>query len=83
MTLLVHFPAAAQSVSAQQIDAVATIDRPGIPLLTELLAQLREDPPANTAGVLERWRDRPDYGSLSKLALAVCLAPDAAGLPRN
>jgi len=47
--------------------------------LTELLSQLREDPPANTAGVLERWRDRPDYGSLSKLALAVCIAPDAAG----
>jgi DNA primase len=79
VTLLVHFPAAAQSISAQQIDAVATIDRPGIPLLTELLSQLREDPPANTAGVLERWRDRPDYGSLSKLALAVCIAPDAAG----
>ncbi|HEX9208531.1 MAG TPA: DNA primase [Steroidobacteraceae bacterium] len=79
VTLLVHHPAAAQGISAQQIDAVATLQRPGIPLLTELLAQLREDPPASTAAVLERWRDRPEHASLAKLAVAVCLAPDAAG----
>ena len=58
---------------------MADIDRPGIPLLAELLSQLREDPPASTAAVLERWRDRPEYTSLSKLAVAVCLAPDEAG----
>jgi DNA primase len=40
---------------------------------------LREDPTTNAAGVLERWRDRPEQGSLAKLASAVCLAPDAAG----
>ena len=79
VTLLVHHPGAASAVSGQQIDAVAAIDRPGIPLLAELLTQLREDPPANTAAVLERWRDRPEQGSLAKLAAAVCLAPDAAG----
>jgi len=79
VTLLVHHPAAAQGINAQQIDAIAIIERPGIPLLTELLAQLREDPPASTAAVLERWRDRPEHGSLAKLAVAVCLAPDAAG----
>ena len=65
-------------MSGQQIDAIAAIDRPGIPLLAELLTQLREDPPASTAAVLERWRDRPEQGSLAKLAVAVCLAPDAA-----
>ena len=79
MTLLVHYPGAASAVSGQQIEAVAGIDRPGIPLLAELLTQLREDPPANTAAVLERWRDRPEQGSLAKLAVAVCLVPDAAG----
>ena len=79
VTLLVHHPASATAISSQQIDAVAAIDRPGIPLLAELLTQLREDPPANTAGVLERWRNRPEQGSLAKLASAVCLAPDAAG----
>ncbi|MDH5274612.1 MAG: toprim domain-containing protein, partial [Gammaproteobacteria bacterium] len=77
--LLVHHPASATAISGQQIDAVAAIDRPGIPLLAELLTQLREDPPASTAAVLERWRDRPEQGSLAKLASAVCLAPDAAG----
>jgi DNA primase len=79
VTLLVHHPGSAIAASAQQIEAVAAIDRPGIALLAELLTQLREDPPANTAGVLERWRDRPEQGSLAKLAAAVCLAPDAAG----
>jgi hypothetical protein len=47
--------------------------------LGELLAQLREDPPASTAAVLERWRDRPEHGSLAKLAMTGCLAPDEAG----
>jgi DNA primase len=79
VTLLVHYPGAARVISAQQIDEVAAIDRPGIPLLTELLAQLREDPPASTAAVLERWRGRPEHGSLAKLAMTACLAPDEAG----
>jgi DNA primase len=79
VTLLVHYPAAARAVSAQQIEAVAAIERAGIALLAELLTQLREDPPASTAGVLERWRDRPEQASLAKLASAVCIAPDAAG----
>ncbi len=79
VTMLVHYPASARIATAEQIDEVATIDRPGIPLLTELLAQLREDPPASTAALLERWRDRPEHGSLDKLAMAVCLAPDEAG----
>ncbi|HET7202483.1 MAG TPA: DNA primase [Steroidobacteraceae bacterium] len=79
VTLLVHYPSSARVVSAQQIDAVSGIGRAGIPLLTELLSQLREDPPASTAAVLERWRDRPEYTSLAKLAVAVCLVPDEAG----
>jgi DNA primase len=79
VTLLVHFPASAQAIGAQQIDDIAAVDWPGIPLLTELIAQLREDPPASTAAVLERWRDRPEHASLAKLAMAGCLAPDEAG----
>jgi DNA primase len=79
VTLLVHYPGAAAAISGQQIDAIAAIDRPGIPLLAELLTQLREDTAANTAAVLERWRDRPEQGSLVKLATSVCLVPDVAG----
>ena len=79
VTLLVHYPAAAAAIGAGQVEAISAIDRPGIPLLTELLAQLREDPAASTAAVLERWRDRPEHTSLSRLAASVCIAPDAAG----
>jgi DNA primase len=54
------------------------VDRPGIPLLVELLAQLREDPVANTGALLERWRSRPEYTPLAKLAVGECLVPDEA-----
>jgi DNA primase len=74
--LLVHFPAAAGAVAPSDVDALAGIDRAGVPLLIELLTQLREDPPANTAMLLERWRDRTDHGPLSKLAAAELLVPD-------
>jgi DNA primase len=76
ITLLVHYPTAAGAV--EQPAPLAAIDRPGIPLLVELLQQLREDPPPSTAALLERWRDRPEHGPLSRLALSECLVPDAA-----
>jgi DNA primase len=74
--LLVHFPEAARAV--EWSNGLEQVNRPGIPLLVELLAQLREDPPPNTAALLERWRERPDYAPLSKLATGECLVPDAA-----
>jgi DNA primase len=74
ISLLVHFPAAASAVG--DVEALAHVDRPGVPLLVELLARLREDPPASTGALLERWRDRPEHGPLSKLAVAECLVPD-------
>ena len=52
------------------------VERPGVPLLLELLTQLREDPAANQAVLLERWRARPEHGSLSKLAMTECLVSD-------
>jgi DNA primase len=74
ISLLVHFPGAGASVPLN--DALESIDRPGIPLLVELLAQLREDPVPTTAALLERWRDRPEHGPLEKLATGECLVPD-------
>ncbi len=74
ISLLVHFPAAAAQVG--EAEALERIDRPGVPLLVELLAQLREDPPASLAALLERWRERPEHGPLSKLAAAECLVGD-------
>ena len=76
ISLLVHHPTAAAGVG--NLDALAQVDRPGIALLVELLAQLREDPPASTGALLERWRDRPEHGPLSKLAVGECLVADPA-----
>jgi DNA primase len=74
ISLLVHFPAAAAQVG--EAGALERVDRPGVPLLAELLAQLREDPTASMAALLERWRERPEHGPLSKLAAAECLVAD-------
>jgi len=76
ISLLVHFPTAGADVAVP--DELATLDRPGLPLLLELLAQLREDPVASTAALLERWRGRAEHAPLSKLAALECLVPDAA-----
>jgi len=73
--LLVHFPGAATGVGVPE--DLERIDRPGIALLVELLTQLREDPVGTTGALLERWRERPEYGPLAKLALGECLVPDA------
>jgi DNA primase len=76
ISLLVHFPGAASGLTVS--DALERVDRPGVALLIELLAQLREDPAPNTAALLERWRTRPEYAPLSKLAIGECLVPDEA-----
>ncbi len=74
ITLLVHFPGIA--AAAGEVEALSSIDRPGIPLLVELMSQSREEPVASTAALLERWRDRPEYRALSKLAVIECLVPN-------
>jgi DNA primase len=76
VSLLVHFPGAGAGIAWSE--TLEQVDLPGIPLLVELLAQLREDPVSSTAALLERWRDRPDYGPLARLAVAECLVPDEA-----
>jgi DNA primase len=76
VSLLVHHPSAA--AASVDLEALATVDRPGVPLLLELLTQLREDPAASTAVLLERWRDRPDHAPLARLAAAESLVTDPA-----
>ena len=77
---LVHYPQIA--TKAPSADGLAGIDRPGIPLLMELLNDLQESPCANTATLLERWRGRPDFDPLFKLASTECHF-DAAGAARE
>ncbi|HEY2590746.1 MAG TPA: DNA primase [Steroidobacteraceae bacterium] len=76
--LLLHFPAAALRLREAAVAAVAQVEEPGADLLRELLADLRADPAATTAQVLERWRDRPDGAPLARLAAAEALVPDAS-----
>jgi DNA primase len=78
ITLLLHFPAAATAVSAEQRTALAQLQRPGIAVLAELLAQQSEQPAATMAQILERWRERSEYQRLTELAAVVPLISDAA-----
>lgn len=74
--LLVHYPEIADKVVLSP--TLATLDRPGIGLLVELIEELSRRPCANTGALLERWRERPDVQHLAKLAAQPCLV-DAAG----
>jgi DNA primase len=78
---LVHHPMAATMVRAAPEDLLE-IDRPGIPLLVELLSDLQENPCPHTAALLERWRGRPDFEPLAKLAQAE-YPVDAPGAARE
>jgi DNA primase len=67
ISLLVHYPQIADKVDAD-LEALSAVDRPGIPLLVEMLSELRQAPCATTAGLLERWRGRPNLEHLANLA---------------
>jgi DNA primase len=78
--VLVHHPSIAGSVTIPE--GLEGVDRPGIPLLIELLNDLQENPCTNTAALLERWRGRPDFDPLARLAAAE-FPVDAAGAARE
>jgi DNA primase len=79
--LVLHHPAAARSVT--DIDALASLDRPGIGVLKELLEQAAAMAEPNTAMLLERWRDRPEYRRLSELAMAEAMVAEATGTAKE
>lgn len=79
--ILVHHPMAASQVRAAPEDLL-DIERPGIPLLVEILNDLQENPCPHTAALLERWRGRPDFEPLAKLARDE-YPVDAAGAARE
>jgi DNA primase len=78
--LLVHHPEIADKVTLNP--ALATLDRPGVPLLIELVEELGRRPCANTGVLLERWRERPDLKHLRTLSLQECLV-DSDGAARE
>src|SRR6266404_1229328 len=75
ITLVVHHPAAARLV--RNAEARGSVNRPGVPVLKELLEQASGMPNPSTAMLLERWRDRPEYARLSELAMAEPMVAEA------
>jgi DNA primase len=77
ITLVLHHPTAAAAVKAE---ALGGVDKPGVAVLKDLLAQAAAASNPSTAMLLERWRDLPEYDRLAELAMAEPLvaAPEAA-----
>ena len=81
ITLVLHHPWAAKSVT--DVEALGTLNRPGVGVLKELLEQAAAMSEPSTAMLLERWRDRPEYGRLSELAITVPMVAEAAGTAKE
>ncbi len=75
ITLVVHHPAAARLV--RNLEVLGNVNRPGVPVLKELLEQASGMENPNTAMLLERWRGRPEYARLSELAMAAPMVAEA------
>ena len=67
IAMLLANPSLAQEVTLPH--AFANLDKPGIPLLIELLDFLQERPGINTALLLEHFAQREESAALQKLAL--------------
>jgi DNA primase len=77
ITLVIHHPGPAAGTALP--DGLATLDLRGIELLQNLLDAVRSNPEVTTAGLLERWRDRPEHPHLLGLAAnEVLVTEDAA-----
>jgi DNA primase len=71
---VLHHPAAA---AIGDLGSLEDVDMPGVAVLKELLAQARGAAQPSTAMLLERWRDRAEYGRLTALAMLDPLVADA------
>jgi DNA primase len=76
IALVVHFPGVA--AGARVSPGLAALERPGIELLLELLAELK--PGMSTGGFLERWREHEAWPHLRKLATAEMLTSEEGAL---
>jgi DNA primase len=64
---LLHCPGIAIEVSAAERAGIDVSDEPGMPLLRELLDNLRDKPADKPAQVIERFHDREEGETLQKL----------------
>lgn len=79
ISLLLQCPALA---GRADIDKLARLDLPGVPLLVELVELLKEKPHLNTAAVVESFRGRDTHSHLAQLAGWTLSVPDE-GLERE
>jgi DNA primase len=76
IALVLHHPSAAGAI--ENMALLNDVEMPGVAVLKELLAQAATAAAPNTAMLLERWRDRAEYGRLTELAVLDPLVADAA-----
>jgi DNA primase len=81
IALVLHHPAAARDIANSA--SLDEIDMPGVGVLKELLAQAAAAAAPSTAMLLERWRDRPEYGRLTELAMRDLLVADTASAAKE
>jgi DNA primase len=74
ITLVLHHPKAAAAV--RDPEALARVEKPGVAVLRDLLAQATAALNPSTAVLLERWRDLPEYERLAELAMGEPLVAD-------
>ncbi len=66
--ILVHRPPLARFVEGAHAVGLELLDQRGADLLRELIAELRAAPATRTDVLLERWRERPEFDALRRLA---------------
>ncbi|MGB5623700.1 MAG: hypothetical protein WBN65_14495, partial [Gammaproteobacteria bacterium] len=76
VALILHHPQAAATANLPQ--GLAKVDFKGIPLLMELLEISVSNPDISPAGLLERWRGRPEQPHLLQLAASEALVTSEA-----
>jgi DNA primase len=81
ISLVLHHPVAAAAVTDR--GSLSAIDKAGIGVLVELLDQAASLAQPSTAALLERWRDRPEFGRLTALAAADPLVADPGAARRE
>jgi len=81
ISLVLHHPRAARAVADRE--ALASVELPGVAVLSELLEQAAGMAEPSTAMLLERWRDRAEHGRLTELALAPSMVAEAGGAARE
>ncbi len=67
VALLMQYPELAPLLFDAPHQDWRELDRPGIPLLVEILEMLEQNPALSSAALLERWRGRDEFKSLQRL----------------